>query len=461
MQDDNIKRRNDAIVAGRLFSGSVQDRETERCHHCGELLHPFPEPEYWMQYPLPTCCVLDGLKFCDDYRKPDCIAAYLVANPTPPEATTPAARRRTKVRKSKPQIEDKDARIAALAATLPEDRAGLLAVAADAVAAVHEAVLNRADLVADVAGDRYAAAVWKLNGGTFFGCAGDEDAAERVIERHCRATPGVVPMWGQEGDFLASVDGMRVWVEVENGYGGLTTVHFQFHAVDLDGPFISETGYRSHFDHARGGMTVDQVADGVLRALLRSHRRYLDPRDQDRLADDSLPAWLAGITPPPRRVRAVAEDWRKPDELPPGFAWVDAVLPAHQAFIARKWAASAKAKLAAARAKAQEPAGQRREPATPAKPQPEPAKDEDAPAWPATFFPGLRCEIVSVHHPVFAKEIGKHVIITKISPETRQVWAHDDKPARYRINRNGRKVCEYDPRCIESCYGYDQLRAAI
>ena len=123
MQDDNIKRRNDAIVAGRLFSGSVQDRETERCHHCGELLHPFPEPEYWMQYPLPTCCVLDGLKFCDDYRKPDCIAAYLVANPTPPEATTPAARRRTKARKSKPQTEDKDARIAALAATLPEDRA--------------------------------------------------------------------------------------------------------------------------------------------------------------------------------------------------------------------------------------------------------------------------------------------------------------------------------------------------
>lgn len=74
------------------------------------------------------------------------------------------------------------------------------------------------------------------------------------------------------------------------------------------------------------------------------------------------------------------------------------------------------------------------------------------------FRVGQRCEIVSVHHPVFAKEIGKQIIITKVSQGTRQVWAHDDKPPKYRINRNGNCVIDYDPRCIQSIYGFDNLR---
>jgi hypothetical protein len=38
------------------------------------------------------------------------------------------------------------------------------------------------------------------------------------------------------------------------------------------------------------------------------------------------------------------------------------------------------------------------------------------------------------------------------------VWAHDDKPPRFRINRNGRRVTDYDPRCIQTIYSFEQLR---
>ena len=123
-------------------------------------------------------------------------------------------------------------------------------------------------------------------------------------------------------------------------------------------------------------------------------------------------------------------------DVPKGFVLVDVVLPAHRAFIARKWAVEAKAKIKAAEAAELY------------------AKEEAA----GGFRPGARCEVVSVHHHVFKKEIGKKVIITKVSHDTRQVWAHDDRPARYRTNRNGRRVTEYDPRCVESCYSFDQLR---
>jgi len=44
---------------------------------------PYPDPKYWMQYPLPTCCILDDLKFCDHYRKSGCIDTYLIEHPTP------------------------------------------------------------------------------------------------------------------------------------------------------------------------------------------------------------------------------------------------------------------------------------------------------------------------------------------------------------------------------------------
>ena len=79
----------------------------------------------------------------------------------------------------------------------------------------------------------------------------DHDArparSSSAIARRCLATP----LWGQRGQFLVADGDMRALVEYEAGYGGPLGAHFQFHVIDLDRPFISETGYRSHFDTAQ------------------------------------------------------------------------------------------------------------------------------------------------------------------------------------------------------------------
>nr|CDG15364.1 FIG00466505: hypothetical protein [Yersinia pestis 16/95] len=389
--------------------------------------------------------------------------------------------------------QDWSAPAAELLAELPADRDGLLAAAVAAVVEIDAAVMRGDGAAAELAGERYEAIIWKLNGGTNFGCMAHDEAAGRVIERHCAAVPGDVPLWGQRGQFLVVAGGVRALVEYEAGYGGPLNAHFQFHAVDLDRPFISATGYRSHFDTARGCMTVDEVARGILAAMLAEKKRpvLIEASYRDRLADDPLPGWLAGLVPPARRVPATVT-------IPPGFVLVDVVLPAHKAFIARRWAAEAAAKVKAARAarsnaKGKAGAGGReRDPASTETAMPcSTAKTDDGEqaeggpvsaeatmpsagaascstarngdAGPAdlvefTPAPGQRCEIVSVHHPVFAKEIGKRVIIVKVHPDTRQVWAHDDRPVTYKTNRAGRRVVDSDPSCIQSIYGFDQLR---
>jgi hypothetical protein len=129
-------------------------------------------------------------------------------------------------------------------------------------------------------------------------------------------------------------------------------------------------------------------------------------------------------------------------ERPPdGFVLVDVVLTTHQAFIVRKWEAVALRKIEAIRARAEETKTSFY------------ARNEVT-----DFRPGVRCEIVSVHHPCFAKDVGKIIVVTKVSADTRQLWAHDDKPVTYKVNRQGRRVVDSDPRCIQTVYGMDSLR---
>ena len=407
-QNQMTQRHNNAVMADRLWGGYVTDKLTERCHQCGELLHPYPDPEYWMQYPLATCSILDGLKFCDHYRKSGCIDAYLIEHPTPA-----GKKKQKKAEKRKEK---------------PTDKTSLLAEAMAAVTALHTAVLSFDNQGAADAGNRYEAVVWKLNGGTFFGCRADDLAAGKIIERHCASALGEVPMWGQTGQFLIEVEGIRALVDFGYGYG-VGCTHYDFYAVDLDRPFISETGYRSHLDVLVEGRTVDEAATAIFTSYLKERSSKINQDDRDRLAAKPLPTWCTRLVPPARREPATVL-------VPPGFVLVDVVLPAQKAFIARKWAEQARVKIEAT-----------------AKSAKLNAKDKDE-----GFRVGQRCEIVRVHHPLFAKEIGKQIIITRVSQGTRQVWAHDDKPLKYRINRNGNRVIDYDPRCIQAIYGFDNLR---
>ena len=79
--------------------------------------------------------------------------------------------------------QDWSAPAAELLAELPADRDGLLAAAVAAVVEIDAAVMRGDGAAAELAGDRYEAIIWKLNGGTNFGCMADDEAAGRVIEQ--------------------------------------------------------------------------------------------------------------------------------------------------------------------------------------------------------------------------------------------------------------------------------------
>ena len=202
--------------------------------------------------------------------------------------------------------QDWSAPAAELLAELPADRDGLLAAAVAAVVEIDAAVMRGDGAAAEVAGDRYEAIIWKLNGGTNFGCMADDEAAGRVIERHCAAVPGEVPLWGQRGQFLAVTGDMRALVEYEAGYGGPLNAHFQFHAVDLDRPFISETGYRSRFSHER-----ERAAAGYYEVMLDDYgiRAQLTATERVGLHKYTYPAGEDQHLVPAARLEQVTEQF--------------------------------------------------------------------------------------------------------------------------------------------------------
>jgi hypothetical protein len=133
----------------------------------------------------------------------------------------------------------------------------------------------------------------RLNNGEPGILAGD-DAPGNVLARETAAAPGGVPLWGQEGDFVIEVNGMRVRVEIDGMFGiGSSFGYwpgFDAHAVDYLRPFISETGYRSflgiHADPAPG-LTPDTFAQKIVAAhikgelkgkLLAIEPRYRKPK---------------------------------------------------------------------------------------------------------------------------------------------------------------------------------------
>ncbi|HFO4125101.1 TPA: hypothetical protein ACHJUD_004286 [Escherichia coli] len=146
---------------------------------------------------------------------------------------------------------------------------------------------------------RFEACIWKMNGKTFFGC----HEAAHVISEYCRADDGSIPMWGQHGDFIIeSFSGMRARVKVEAGcmMGYLST---SFHAVDLSAPFVSETGYRSHFvqlSDVKPGETVDAHVSRVFQSLIDARKKpaFIAADSRDRLASEPLPDWLKSLSPP-------------------------------------------------------------------------------------------------------------------------------------------------------------------
>ena len=130
-----------------------------------------------------------------------------------------------------------------IAQDLPDDDTAMLDVARRALTAFDEAIRAEDMPAMTAASDQYQAVVWKMNGGTFSGCETQEGSSNR-IRFALTAEPGKEPIWGQRGEFLVDVAGVRVVVVSNGGTGGLS-LRFCMHAASAAGPFISETGYRS------------------------------------------------------------------------------------------------------------------------------------------------------------------------------------------------------------------------
>ena len=122
----------------------------------------------------------------------------------------------------------------------------------------------------------------RLNGDTRFACCGGPDAPGCYVPRVTAAPDGQMPIWGQLGSFVVMLgdqnpkpgNTMRVRVEMS----GLQSIGccessfflgFSAHAVDLDQPFLSGTGYRSFlgfWPDPEAGMYPDQFVKGVMMA---------------------------------------------------------------------------------------------------------------------------------------------------------------------------------------------------
>ena len=117
----------------------------------------------------------------------------------------------------------------------------------------------------------------RLNGGDS-GILAEPDSPGNVLTRDTAAPENAVPLWGQEGNFIITLDDMRVRIEMDGmfgiGAGFGFWPGFSAHAVEMDKPFISETGYRSFLGiHAEpvAGLTPDGFAAKVITAHVARH----------------------------------------------------------------------------------------------------------------------------------------------------------------------------------------------
>jgi len=184
-------------------------------------------------------------------------------------------------------------RIEALAAALPTDAEGRRAAMAEAASAYHAAIMAGDEPQRRAADQRALVAMVALNDGELFGFAVRGKGPD-VMLNELAAQPGTVPAWGQRGEFVLTVDAMRVRISYDPHLGQAMPAHFGLHVVDPDKPFISDTGFWSRFINGFvAGQTVDEAARALIQqALAASGRKMIDAQFRERRWAEPVPAWI-------------------------------------------------------------------------------------------------------------------------------------------------------------------------
>lgn len=125
-------------------------------------------------------------------------------------------------------------------ALLPAGEEALLSHAAMRLEQFNDAMLCADEQAIKSAELFYWAVVWRLNGDTNFGCARNDGGLYKV-QQHLAPPLGRPARWGECGEWLLEVEGMRLWVRT--GCSSLGGSHgVMLHAVDAAAPFLSEYG---------------------------------------------------------------------------------------------------------------------------------------------------------------------------------------------------------------------------
>jgi hypothetical protein len=174
---------------------------------------------------------------------------------------------------------------------LPAERAALEQLARDMLQLFNDAMVAGSARDIETSALRYRAVVYRLNGDTFMGSATDEGAGRQLLKQ-LAAPAGLVPGWGQAGQYLLEVDDMRLRVKVDP-WRMDGTHSLSFHAVDASAKFISETGYLSQFLHAdkHVGQTFGQAVRALVEQLLQGEFKPKAIREEER-TKITVPAWL-------------------------------------------------------------------------------------------------------------------------------------------------------------------------
>lgn len=174
---------------------------------------------------------------------------------------------------------------------LPADRGELEQLASDMLQLFNDAMITASTRDIETSALRYNAVVYRLHGDTFMG-SGAKEGAGGQLRKKLAAPAGVVPGWGQAGEYLLEVEGMRLRVVVDP-WGMNRTYSLSFYAVDASAKFISETGYLSQFLHPdkHVGQTLGQAVRELVEQLLQGEFKPKPIREDER-AKVSVPAWL-------------------------------------------------------------------------------------------------------------------------------------------------------------------------
>jgi hypothetical protein len=185
----------------------------------------------------------------------------------------------------------------ALLAELPSatERAELERIAGAVKAVFNDAVRVGDAARADLAMMGWDAVVCRLNGDTFFGCNAAGGSQTHLLKL-LAAKPGQVPAWGQDGEWLTEVQGLRIRVKARHWMAGTTSL--ELFAVDLDQPYLSPTGFRAHTMDYRQWLCHDfgaAVRLEIERQLPHTdwQLKPIDAEDRAYRAEHDMPAWLA------------------------------------------------------------------------------------------------------------------------------------------------------------------------